>query len=79
MRSPLDALQTLRPVAFRRLARGLHSVAKRASFETPFVRLPIGFWRVLGRFWEVQMDVKLYFSEVFRGAVTERDVELNFW
>ena len=78
MRSHLDALLTPTPVDFQRLWRELHGVAKQASFETPFVRLPIGFWRVLGRFWEVQMDVKLYFSKVFRGAVTERVVESNF-
>ena len=78
MRSPLDALQTPTPVDFRRVAREFHSVAEQASFATPFVRLQVGFWRVLGRFREVQMDEKLYFSEVFRGAVTDRDVELNF-
>ena len=36
MRSPLDALQTPAPVAFRRLARELHSVAKQASFNIAF-------------------------------------------
>ena len=79
MRSPLDALQTPRPVEFRRFPREVHSVAKQASFETPFVRLPIGFWRVLGWPWDTQMDAKLYFSEVFRGAVAARVDKSNFW
>ena len=78
MRSPLDALQTPTPVNFRRLARELHSVAKQASFETPFVRVPIGFWRVFGRFWEVQMEEKIDFWEVFRDAFAERVVESIF-
>ena len=78
MLSHIGSPKVATPVGLRRLPRELHSVAKQASFETPFVRLPIGFWRVLGRFWEVQMDVKLYFSEVFCGAITERVVESNF-
>ena len=75
MRSHLDALQTLRLVAFRRLAREFHSVATQASFEILFIRASIGFWRVLGRLWEVQMEVKIHTWEVFRDAFAERVVE----
>ena len=78
MRSLLDALQTPTPVSFRRLPREFHSVAKQASFETLFIRAPIGFWRVLGRFWEVQMEVKIHIWEVFRDAFAERVVESVF-
>ena len=79
MRSPLDALQTSTPVNFRRLWRGLHSVAKPDAFETPFIRVPSRFWRDLGRFWEFQMEVKIYFWEAFRDAFAERVVESIFW
>ena len=75
MRSLLDALQTLRPVAFRRFAHNFHSVAKQAAFETPFIRVPNRFWRDLGRFWEVQMELKIYFWEAFRDAFAERVAE----
>ena len=78
MRSPLDALQTPTPVNLRRLARGFHSVAKPDAFETLFVRVPIGFWRVFWRVWEVQTEVKINFWEVFRDAFAERDVESMF-
>ena len=79
MRSPLGALQTLRPVDFRRFAREFHSVAKQASFETPFARALIGFWWVFRRFWEDQMEVKIDFWEVFRDAFAERVVESIFY
>ena len=79
MRSPLDALQTPAPVDFRRFARGFHSVAKQASFETLFIRASIGFWRDMGRFWEVQLEVKIHTWEVFRDAFAERVVESIFW
>ena len=78
MRSTLDALQTPIPVSFRRLARDFHSVAKQASFEMPFVRVPIGFWGVFGRFWDSQVEVKIDFWEVFRNAFAERVVESIF-
>ena len=74
MRSHLDALQTPTPVNFRRFARDLHSVAKPDAFETPFIRVPGRFWRDLGRFWEVQMEVKIYIWEAFRDAFVERVV-----
>ena len=79
MRSLLDALQTPTPVAFRRFARELHSVAKPDAFKTPFIRVPGRFWRGLGRFWEVQMEVKIYFWEAFCDASAERVVESIFW
>ena len=79
MRSPLDALQTPTPVDFRRFARDLHSIAKPDVFESPFIRVPSRFWRDLGRFWEVQMEVKIYFWEAFRDAFVERVVESIFW
>ena len=78
MRSPLDAFQTLRPVDFRRFPRGFHSLAKPDAFETPLIRVPNRFWRDLGRLWEVQMEVKIYFWEVFRDAFAKRVVELIF-
>ena len=79
MRSPLDAFQTLRPVSFRRFARDFHSVAKQASFENPFVRVPSWFWRDLERFWGVQLGVKIYFWTVFRDALAERVVDAICW
>ena len=50
MRSHLDALQTMISVKLRRGARHFHSVAKHASFETRFFRVPGGLWSILGRF-----------------------------
>ena len=78
MRSRLDALQTPTPVSLRRFRREFHSVAKQASFEMPFVRVPIGFWGVFGRFWDGQVEVKIDFWEVFRDAFAERVVESMF-
>ena len=78
MRSLLDALQTPTPVNFRRFPRGFHSVAKPDAFETPFIRVLSRFWRDLGRFWEVQMEVKIYIWEAFRDAFAERVVESIF-
>ena len=46
MRSHLDALQTPTPVALRRLPRGFHSVAKRASFSVAFGSDFKGIWRL---------------------------------
>ena len=79
MPSHFDALQTPGPVDFRRLPRDFHSVAKPDAFETPFIRVPNRFWSVLARFWEVQMEVKIYFWEAFRDAFAERVVESIFW
>ena len=79
MRSTLDALQTPIPVDLRRLPRDFHSVAKPDAFKTPFVRVPGRFWRFLGRFWEVQKEVKIYFWETFCDASAERVVESIFW
>ena len=79
MRSQIGGPKAMRPVSFRRLAGDFHSVAKQASFKTPFVRVPIRFWIDLGRFWEVQMEVQIYSGEVFRDAFAERVVESIFW
>ena len=79
MHSRLDALQTMPSVEFRRGPGGFHSVAKPDAFKTPFVRVPGRFWKGLGRFWEVQMEVKIYFWEAFCDASAERVVESIFW
>ena len=79
MRSQIGGPKAMPPVNFRRLPGDFHSVAKQASFETPLVRDPIRFWRDLGRFWEVQMEVKIYFWEAFCDASAERVVESIFW
>ena len=78
MRSHLDALLTPAPVDFRRLPRGLHSVAKPDAFETPFIRVPNRLLSDMGTFWEVQMEVKIYFWQAFRDAFAERVVESIF-
>ena len=78
MRNLFDNPKAMAPVDFRRLAGDFHSVAKQASFETPFVRVPSWFWRDFGRVLEVQMGVKIYFWEVFRDALAERVVESIF-
>ena len=48
MHSRMDALQTMPPVNLRRLANKFHSVAKQASFQTLFFRVPGRFWSDLG-------------------------------
>ena len=78
MRSPLDALQKPGPVNLRRLWPGFHSVTKPDAFETPCIRVPNRFWRDMGKFWEVQMEVKVYMWEDFRDAFVERVVESIF-
>ena len=50
MHSHLDALQAMGPVAFRRVASEVHSVAKRASFYIAFGRDFCGFRIDFGRF-----------------------------
>ena len=64
MRSQIDALQTLRPVNFRRLARELHSVAKQASFSVAFWSDFEGFGSDFGMLWEAKMDANIDFWEV---------------
>ena len=59
-----DSRKVPRRADFRRFAGGLHSVAKQASFETPFFRVPGRFWSDLGRFGEVKTDVEIDFGMV---------------
>ena len=61
----LDALQTLRPIDFRRLPRQFHSVAKRASFYIAFGRDFCGFRVDFERFGGGKMEAKIDFLEVF--------------
>ena len=56
------------PVDFRRVPREFHSVAKQASFETLFFRVPGRFWNDFARFWEAKMEVKIDFGEIFFGC-----------
>ena len=79
MRSPLDGLQTPAPVDLRRLPRDLHSVAKQASFETLYFRVPDRFWRGFERFWEAEMEIKINFWQVFCDALAECVLESIFW
>ena len=65
MESPLDELQTPRPVAFRRLPRGLHSVAEQASYDIASGKDFRGFRKDFGRFSESKMEAKIDFCEVF--------------
>ena len=78
MRSQIGRPKAMTPVELRRFPRGLHSVAKPDAFETPCIRVPNRFWRDLGRFWEAQMEVKIYIWEAFRDAFAERVVESIF-
>ena len=65
MRSHLDAQQSPGPVNLRRLAGGLHSVAKQALFKTLFFRVPARSWSDFRRFWDAKMEVKINFGEFF--------------
>ena len=60
----LDALQTTTSVAFRRLARELHSVAKQASFSVAFWSDFEGFGSDFGTLQEAKMDANIDFWEV---------------
>ena len=82
MPSHFDALQTLPPVNFRRLARGLHSVAKQASFSVAFRSDFEGFWGGLGRFLETKMDAQIGFGRLFGDAFFKRvfaSIFCHFW
>ena len=68
----LDALQTMISVSFRRFPRGLHSVAKQASFS-------VAFGSDLGGFWEANMEAKLEFWEAFLKLFFECDFGVDFW
>ena len=65
MHSHLDALQAMAPVAFRRGASEVHSVAKWASFYIAFGRVSCGFRIDFGRLWGGNMEAKIDFLEVF--------------
>ena len=70
MRSSLDALQTPIPVDLRRLAGGLHSVAKQASFG-------IAFWSNFGGFGRPKSMPKFdftayYFDVIFESVFTSK-------
>ena len=71
MRSPLDALQTLRPDDFRRFARGLHSVAKQASFN-------IAFWSHFNGFGKPKSMPKFDFRAFFFDVIFESVLTSKF-
>ena len=48
-----------------------HSVAKQASCETSFFRVPGRFWTDLGRFSDAKMAPKIDFGKFFRDAFFE--------
>ena len=64
MRSPLDDFQTLRPFNLRRLAGGVHSVAKQASFS-------IAFWSNFGGFGRLKSMPKFDFRAFFFDVIFE--------
>ena len=65
MRCPLDDLQTPTPVGLRRFARGLHSVAKQASFN-------IAFGVDLEGFGEPKSMPKFDFRAIFSDVIVEK-------
>ena len=65
MPSRLDALQTTIPVAFRRLARHSHSVAKQASLSVAFRSDFKGIWSDIRTLWSAKMDAKTDFRVIF--------------
>ena len=65
MPSHLAALQTTTSVELRRVAGGVHSVAKQASFHIASGRDFKGFREDFGRFWEAKTEAKIDFCEVF--------------
>ena len=79
MHSRMDALQTMVPVNLRRVANNLHSVAKQASFQTLFFRVPGRFYSDFGRLWEAKTDANIDFWDVFCDAFFEGVSESIFW
>ena len=74
MHSHLDALQAMRPVALRRVASEVHSVAKQASF---YIALGVhfqGFWEVEGS----QLGGENRFLRVFFDVFFEVHVGIDF-
>ena len=74
MHSPLDALQAVGPVNFRRLASEAHSVAKQASFYIAFGAHFQGFWEV----WGGQLGGENRFLRMFFDVLFEVDVGIDF-
>ena len=72
MLSQLDALQRPRPVDFRRLPRGFHSVAKQASFRIAFRSDFERIWKDLGFFSEAEMGAKIDFGSFFCHGFSDR-------
>ena len=72
MRSHMDALQTMTPVALRRFLGDLHSVAKQASLDvalrSDFGGFGVDFWRL----WEAKIDAKIDFGRFFCDAFFDR-------
>ena len=70
MRSLFDALQTLRPVNFRRLAGDFHSVAKQASFSIAFCSNFGGFGKPKSM---PKFDFRAFFFDVvFESVLTSK-------
>ena len=74
MHSHLGALQAMGPVAFRRLASEVHSVAKQALFYIAFGAHFQGFWEV----WGGQLGVENRFLRVFFDIFFKVDVGIDF-
>ena len=71
MRSQIGGPKAMRPVSLRRLARGLHSVAKQASFSIALRSDFRGLGSHFGRFWEAKMEAKIDFFRLFFDAFFE--------
>ena len=66
MRSQIGSPKAMRPVDLRRLAGGLHSVAKQAFFNIAFCRAPGRFWSDFGRLSEeAKMEPRIDFLDAF--------------
>ena len=72
MRSLLDALQTLQPIALRCLASGFHSVAKQASFN-------IAFWSHFSGFGRPKSMPKFDFRAFFFDVIFESVLTSKFY
>ena len=78
MRSQIGGPKAMPPVDFRRLAGGLHSFAKQASFEAPIFGVPVRFWSDFGRFLEAKMEPRIDFLDAFLRSFFQMRFGIDF-
>ena len=78
MRSQIGNPKAMTPFGLRRLAGGLHSFAKQASFEAPSFGVPVRFWNDFGRFSESKMEPRIDLLDAFLRSFFQMRFGIDF-